>query len=349
MVAAPNSDFYEILGVNRDADAANIRKEYRRLALQYHPDCDGSPEGSKHFVDVCHAYDVLSNPERKGIYDLFGSAGLTDGVYSNTGEKKGGNYVFDPASDPFKVFANFFGTANPFQALNDVSAAFEDLATVPQPKPGKIKTGEVLASLEDVFHGCLKKFGHTRRTLREDGTIQDKFVELCVDVKPGSPEGTRYVFDGMGNKLPGHSPGPAVYVLKLAPHDRFERDGDDLVYKAVIPVSKALSGCTLDILHLDGRQLAVPVLDVAYPGKRTVIKGEGLPRRDGSGRGDLVVEFGSKFPRYLTQTQKDILLAGFLCPSDERLSAEQKKAVTTFLRAFRDDVKGWARAPAPAV
>lgn len=96
---------------------------------------------------------MLSVPERKGIYDLYGTQGLTKGVYTKAGERKGGDYDFHPKEGPMLVFEHFFGTNNPYQALNDISAAFEGMTTVPQPSEGKRKVQEVEASLEELFHG----------------------------------------------------------------------------------------------------------------------------------------------------------------------------------------------------
>lgn len=100
------------------------------------------------------AYDVLSVPERKGIYDLYGTQGLTKGVFTKSGEKKGGDYNFHPKAGPPAVFEAFFGTNNPYQALNDISAAFEGLTTVPQPSEGKRRVREIQASCQCQLCTC---------------------------------------------------------------------------------------------------------------------------------------------------------------------------------------------------
>lgn len=94
---------------------------------------------------------------------------------------------------------DFFGTNNPYQAMNSMSAAFEEMTLVPQPKPGKQKVHEVLLTLEELFHGCIKKVRHSRKAMKESGAVEEHLIELTIDVKPGTPEGTRFVFDGMGN------------------------------------------------------------------------------------------------------------------------------------------------------
>jgi len=290
------------------------------------------------------AYDVLSVPERKGIFDLYGVQGLLEGVFTKSGDKKGGDYEFHAKTGPPVVFEQFFGTNNPYQALNDISAAFEGMTTVPQPSEGKKKVQEISVSLEEVYHGCLKRVQHQRKTLEEDGSVSTHEHELTIDIKPGTPSGTRFLFEGMGNSIPGEVPGPAVYTLAVAPHARFSRNGADLHHKAVLPVMDALSGTILRLEHLDGRILNVPVVDIAAPGSKKVIKGEGLPRRGrdaATGKGDLVITFDALFPRYLSETQKLLIKSAFLLPKNP--TAEQDKAVREFANRFQDDVKGWSR------
>lgn len=151
--------------------------------------------------------------------------------------------------------------------------------------------------MEEVYHGCVKRVQHDRKILGESGAVTTRSVELTIDIKPGTPTGTRFLFEGMGNAVPGEVPGPAVYTLAVLPHPRFSRDGADLHHRAVLPVKDALAGTILRLEHLDGRVLEVPVVDVASPGSKKVVKGEGLPKRGSGGRGDLVITFDILFPK----------------------------------------------------
>jgi len=261
------------------------------------------------------------------------------------GEKTGGNYKFDRTVDPELIFENFFGTRNPFQALNDIALSLEEMTTDPQPKPGKAKLGDVEATMEEVYHGCLKKFLHNKKILDEEGRISEDKVELCADIKPGTLEGTKYVFEGVGNILPLHEPGHAIYALKTLPHPRFKRgSGYDLIYSASIPAVKSLTGGVFPIHHLDGRVLHLPLTEIKRPGDKVKVPNEGMPNKEG-GKGDLIVEFDVVFPKYLSDTQKTIIAAGFLCPQDDKLNKEQRDAIHKFTVAFKDDHKGWNRAP----
>jgi len=123
-----NKDYYKILGVSKDASEEDIKKAYRRLALQYHPDKNKSPEAEEKFKEINEAYEVLSDPEKRRIYDQFGSAAFQPGA----GAERGGTYRYGPFtytyytsgepfgfdfggfSDPFEIFEQFFGGSSPF-------------------------------------------------------------------------------------------------------------------------------------------------------------------------------------------------------------------------------------------
>ena len=208
-----------------------LQHRYRRLALQFHPELNKEEGAATEFNRVSEAYDVLSDAKRKGTYDLFGEEGLKDGVSDGKGGLKGGLYTFDPEVTPGQVFTRFFGCSNPFQALDAISAQFEALATTETPRPGKSRVFPVELTLEEIFHGCLKKVNHKRKVLLETGEYLEEARSLVIDVKPGLPSGTRFVFEGEGNKTLKKEAGPVVFVLKPLPHSTFQRRGVDLVHK----------------------------------------------------------------------------------------------------------------------
>lgn len=109
---------------------------------------------------------------------------------------KGGIYRFDPDVTPSQVFSRFFGTGNPYEALDAISAQFEAMTTTEAPKQGKNKVYTVELSLEEIYFGCLKKVTHKRKVLLENGEYFEEPRTLTIDVKPGLPSGTRFVFEG---------------------------------------------------------------------------------------------------------------------------------------------------------
>lgn len=141
-------DYYTDLGLTRSASDVDLRKAYRKLSLKYHPDKDESAQAAKVFAAVAEAYDVLSEAKCKGFYDLYGEEGLKRGVTDGKGGRRGGFYAFEKA--PTGVFSAFFGTDNPYKALNELAEAFEALTATPKFKAGKAMRSELSAALEEV-------------------------------------------------------------------------------------------------------------------------------------------------------------------------------------------------------
>ncbi|KAK9814290.1 hypothetical protein WJX72_003517 [[Myrmecia] bisecta] len=335
------TDYYAVLGLSRNATDIDIKKAYRKLALKYHPDNNTDEAARGSFASVCEAYDVLSEPTRKGFYDLYGESALKKGLPDGQGGRKGGDYSFDAATAPQHMFAKFFGTSNPYEALNELAAQYESLSSPHKLKPGKHKTYTVAVSLEEVYHGCTKKVQHTRKVLQASGGLQTVDSELVIDVRAGLPNGTRFVFEGEGNQTPTTEPGPVIFVLQTLDHECFGRQGADLLYTATIPLHQALCGANVTVDMLDGRTLTVPVTDIVTSGQTITVPNEGLPKLKG-GKGDLIVKFDVLFPSALSEAQRMLLKAAFFLP--QHLSNEQAKAVKAFERAFRDKHGGWSTA-----
>eukprot|EP00873_Tetraselmis_striata_P008228 jgi/Tetstr1/428492/TSEL_018503.t1 len=316
-------DYYEVLGLTRNADDLTVKKAYRKLALKFHPDNDAG--AVEKFTRVCEAYEVLADPKLKGFYDLFGEDALKFGIPDNKGGTKGGFFTYDPEAAPAETFRKFFGTNNPYEALNDIQATFESLTTQPKPNKGKKKTFPIELTLEEIHFGVVKHVKHKRKLLV---------------ARPGHLNGTHFVFEGKGNETPDTMPGPVIYVLGAATHDRFRRSGSDLVHHATIPIFHSLAGTTYELEALDGRKLSIPVTDIVTPGYTLTIEGEGLPVPGVPGqRGKLHVVFDLLFPSALSETQRMLLRAAFYLPP--KLNEAQSKAVRGFELAFKDEIKGW--------
>jgi len=335
-------DYYEVLGLTRNADDPNIKKAYRKLALKFHPDNEGG-DATK-FARVSEAYEVLADPKLKGFYDLFGEDALKYGIPDNKGGKKGGFYKFNEEEGPHEVFRKFFGTNNPYEALNDITATFESLTTQPKPKKGGKKTHPIKLTLEEIYYGVEKHVVHKRKLIVEEGgerVFKTENVPLTIDVPAGSLNGTHFVFEGKGNETPDTMPGPVIYVLEAEKHERFSRSGSDLVHHGQLPIFNSLAGTTYDLETLDGRVLQIPLTDIITPGHTLTIKGEGLPIPKSNGeKGDLHIVFNLLFPKSLNETQRMLLRAAFYLPKD--INKEQAKAIRGFELAFKDELKGWA-------
>lgn len=280
----------------------------------------------------------------KGFYDLYGETGIKQGVPDGNGGWKGGFYTFEDGTAD-ETFVSFFGTNNPYAALQDISSSFRSLTTKPSLKPGKIKSFPLEATLEEVYLGTLKKVEFTRKIMAVDNSITTESVTFTIDLKAGTPDDTRFVFEKSGNTTPATEQGPVIYTLKTVPHPVFERDGADLVYTAKLPLCDALSGTALKIKTLDGRMLSIPVVQVVQSGTKAVVPGEGLPTLEG-GKGDLRIVFDITFPKTLSETQKSILKSAFFLPKS--LTDRQAGAVKTYMSAFKHDTEGWAKGFGPS-
>ena len=162
-------------------------------------------------------------------------------------------------------------------------------------------------SLEELFAGCTKRIKVTRA---RGGKPEEKVLEIAV--KPGYKAGTSVTFEREGDETPGGPP-PAdlVFVIAEKPHERFTREGNNLVYKARLSLADALCGSTLSVATLDGRTLSVALTDVVSPGASKTVKGEGMPiSRTPATRGDLIIRFDTVvFPRALSEDKKRALRA----------------------------------------
>ncbi|PHJ25099.1 heat shock protein [Cystoisospora suis] len=329
-------DYYKILGVSRDASDADLKKAYRKLAMKWHPDKHGDAEAKKkaeaQFKDIAEAYDVLSDKEKRTIYDQYGEEGLKGGGMPSGGGGGGGvrtNFVYREV-DPSELFSRFFGSDRMFFGGDDDFGPFAGVSVGghaggfpfrmhhaagggsfgSRGGPSKPKTYEVdlTLSLEELYTGTKKKLKITRTRYRNGQVVKEDNV-LSIDVKPGWKEGTKITFAGEGDQdSPSSPPGDVVFVVKTKPNSRFVRDGNHLIHKVSIPLVKALTGFTVPIESLDGRSLKVKVDTIVTPKSRKIVPNEGMPvsKRPGE-KGDLILEFDIHFPKSLTEDQKSKL------------------------------------------
>jgi len=305
-------DYYGTLSVTRSATDADIKRAYRKLALKYHPQRNVENEAEVKFKQVAEAYDILSNRQRRALYDQFGEEGLKNGVPTTKEGVFTKGYVFH--GEPERVFKEFFGGDNPFLELYEVSPHEIDMGFGGLQGRGRKKQDatierDLYLTLEEVFKGCTKKMKISRRVMNEDGhtsSIRDKILTICV--KPGWRAGTRITFPQEGDQGPNSIPADIVFVVKDKPHSIFVRDKDNIIYTAKIPLLDALTGRIVDVPTLDDRLISIPINDIVCPGYHKVVPGEGMPvSKDPNVRGDLVIAFEIEFPKRLSQEQKMML------------------------------------------
>lgn len=315
-------DYYSILGVNRNCSEAELKKAYRKLAMQWHPDKHPDPaakqKAEEMFKNVSEAYDVLSDPEKKKIYDQFGEEGLkgTAGPHEHGHESH--QYVYTGV-DPSELFKRFFGGDRNFMfnsSFGDDIGGFGEPFGPPQ--SGKHHRHQrspnyeldLPVTLEELYTGTVKKMKITRKRFASGAEYKEEQI-LKIDIKPGWKDGTKLTFSGEGDQAsPMSPPGDLIFIVKSKHHSRFVRDGNNLIYKFTVPLLKALTGFQATLTTLDNRRLTVRIVDVVSPSYRKIIPKEGMPiSKVPSERGDLILEFDVTFPKVLTPDQKKQITA----------------------------------------
>lgn len=282
-------DYYEILGISRNATQQEIKSAYRRLALQWHPDRNKSAEAEKRFKEINEAYEVLSDPKKRQAYDQFGHAafsqagsgfsgqgvpftgfgGFKQGPFRVRFTRFGGDGGFDfgdfDFSDPFEIFEQFFGAASPFGRYSRQEHVSLDI------------------TFDEAYHGTEKEIvvgGKKRR----------------VKVPPGVDDGSRIKFSDF------------FVTVNVIPDKRFHRQGDDLFVDTKIPLVTAVKGGEIKVPTPEG-DVKVRVRPGLQPGSMLRLSGRGMPRLHGGGKGDLYIQMNIEIPAYskLTKEQKKAL------------------------------------------
>lgn len=305
-------DYYSILNITPSATTKDVNKAYRKLSLKYHPHKNpGKQVVEDKFNLLAEAYDVLSDPRKRAVYDQFGEEGLKCGVPEGSGQAGAWNWGYTFHGNAEKVFRDFMGSENPFQEYidrldGDLHMGAGGLHNRGVKKQDPPIERDLYLTLEEIYHGCIKKMKISRRVMHDDGhtsSIRDKI--LTIVVKKGWQEGTKVIFKQEGDQGPNNTPADIVFIVRDKPHPRFKRNGLNLIYVADIPLGKALIGYWVDIHTLDDRILHVPITDIVRPGFVKVVPGEGMPQTHApSEKGDLHIHFNVEVPKTLTPAQK---------------------------------------------
>ncbi|XP_073509941.1 dnaJ homolog subfamily B member 1 [Phyllobates terribilis] len=330
-------DYYKTLGLSKGASEEDIKKAYRKQALKYHPDKNKDPGAEERFKEIAEAYDVLSDPKKREIFDKYGEEGLKGTPGGGSGGPNGPSFSYSFHGDPHAMFAEFFRGRNPFDSFfgrGDEEMETDDpfsgfgmggmggfghLGGFPRAAPGQREVipkkqdppviRELPVSLEEINTGCTKKMKISHKRLGPDGrSIHTEDKILTIQVKKGWKEGTKITFPKEGDETPNNIPADIVFVLKDKPHSVFKRDSSNLIYTSKISLREALCGYSITVPTLDGRNIPLVSKDIVNPGTKRKIHGEGLPLpKAPEQRGDLVVEFDIRFPERLPASSRETL------------------------------------------
>lgn len=297
-------DYYSVLGVGRSAGEAEIKSAYRKLALKHHPDRNqGNKAAENKFKEINEAYEVLSDPQKRKLYDQFGKEGPRQGP--QPGAQRGqrqhgpGGFQYHYQSGPGAQGADFsqFGDFSDFFKSMFGGGQGFDPFTPPQGRGGRSDLdmeAELQLTVEDLFRGGEKRLAFSFRNGRRTETR-----DLSVKLPKGLRDGATIRLRGQGRD------GGDLYLkIRLAPDPRFEIDGDDLTAKVeVFPWDAALGGEIR--VPAPGGPVTIKLPACTDSGRRLRIAGRGLPRKDG-GHGDLYALVQLALPPRLTPQQLDL-------------------------------------------
>ena len=341
---AAKRDYYEVLGVTKSTSPDEVKQQYRKLALKFHPDRNKSSEAPEHFKEISEAYGVLSDPEKKQVYDQYGHAGVDD-RYTNEdifqGARGGG---FE------SIFESIFGRGGGFgfEQQHGSDILYETSVTLEDVLDGKKIEIDLQKQIQCAnCHGSGCKPGTNKITcstcngqgqVRQSRNMgfasfvtatpcptcrgQGSMIETpCGDCKgQGKKKGTKkvtfqippgidsgdYTVTGEGNESPNGTNGDLIVRVRVQPHHLFNRDGKDIFYDQDVSMIDATLGCDIVVPTLKGTE-KIKVASGSQPNTIMKLKGKGVPHINSRGTGDQFVRIVVNIPTKLSKDQKNLL------------------------------------------
>lgn len=291
--------YYDILTVPKSASEEEIKKAFKKKAMQYHPDRNkNDPKAEEKFKDVNEAYAVLKDKDKRKQYDTFGAEGF---------RKRYSQEDIFSGFDINEILRGFgFGGGRPPSGFDDMSGgpagfsgAFENVfgQRTRGPRKGQDMMSEITVTFEEAAQGTEKKFTIDRGGRNEDTSVK---------VPPGISEGKKLRLAGKG--FPGTHGGPAgdlYFKVHVLPHPVFQREGNDVVIEHTVSLTDALLGATIQVPTLEGeKQVKVPA--GTQPNAKLRLRGLGIQSRGGD-RGDHIVKIIVSYPKSLTAEQSKLI------------------------------------------
>ncbi len=269
-------DYYEVLGVSRDATQEEIKKAYRKLALKYHPDRNKSKDAEEKFKEINEAYQILSDKEKRAAYDRFGHSAFSQSSGFSSSPFTGGfrqgpftyTYTYTAGENPFKDF----DFSDPFDIFSSI---FGEEFVSKRPRYS------MTVDLIDTIKGAVKE-------------IEINGKKRKIKIPPGVKDGTRIRFKDFD------------ISFNVKPHDRFRSEGNDLYVDLPIPYSMAVLGGEKDIELID-KKLKLKIRPGTKSHTLIRLRGEGIPFLNRKGRGDMYVRIIVDVPDSLTREQKKVV------------------------------------------
>uniref|UniRef100_A0A0K0FI97 DnaJ homolog dnj-20 n=1 Tax=Strongyloides venezuelensis TaxID=75913 RepID=A0A0K0FI97_STRVS len=320
-------DFYKILGVSRNANQKQIKKAYRKLARELHPDRNrGDNQANEKFQDLGAAYECLSDPKKRSIYDRHGEEGLKN-MHGDDG-------------DGFNPFKDFFGGGSPFKDFFGGTFSEEEQEEVVN--KGSDLNVNLYITLEEAYNGKIidikrvkSYYVETKGTRKCNcrlemktqsmggGSFQMYQVQVCdncpnkalsqetvqydIEIEKGVDNGYEILKHGDGEPHIDGEPGDLVFRIKTEKHSVFERHGLNLYTNLTISLEQSLNGFKKEIVHMDGHKVVLVREQITPPQSKIRKKGEGMPDfSDNTKKGDLIITVDVDFPKgTLSSSEKE--------------------------------------------
>jgi DnaJ-class molecular chaperone len=313
-------DYYQTLGVKRNASADEIQKAYRRLARKYHPDLADDKDAAKEkFQKIQHAYDVLSDPQKKELYDRYGSEFAQGRNPFQGGQMPNGmdmEQIFGRGQMPPGGFEEILkqvfgaaatqagrrgGTRGGFPGGDFPGAGFGGRRHG-QPPPGPTRGQDVEQTITIPFATAILGGKHQLSLQRSDGRLEN----ITVTIPAGITDGKKIRLRGQGRGSSNRGPrGDMIITVKVAPHPVFQRSGENLLVELPITIAEAARGAKIDLPTPHG-EVTITVPPGSSGGKRLRLKGMGIRRAKGTAS-DLLVELRIVIPEKLSEAQQKLL------------------------------------------
>ncbi len=345
-------DYYEVLGVSKDASDLDLKKAFRSLARKYHPDKNPDDKDAEHlFKEVQEAYAVLSNPEQRRQYDMFGHESPSGSPFGPGGFQGVNINLDDLFSGGFEsIFSGMFGGGQSSRSHRGNDVLLRHEVTLEQIfEEDEIEISANLSGICDSCNGTGAKSPgdvHTCSTCNGQGRIMQQarvgpfvqqmvsdcpdcggqgkiIVDPCVEcqgtgsverlqtlkiqIPRGTEDGLRLRQRGKGQPLQNGQPGDLYIQLEVEPHAWFERDGPDLIMALPLGFPEMLLGTKVELPHIDGKPLVIDIPAGSKPSETIIVRGRGVPRRRGRGRGDVTVLLKLYTPKKISKSMRATL------------------------------------------
>ena len=300
-------DYYEILGVGRDASEDEIKRAYRKLARKYHPDVNKDKEAEERFKQINEAHEVLKDPEKRKLYDQLGSDWQAGQDFKPPPGWEDAHFEFrtGPGTESFDFgggFSDFFEALFGGRMAGGGRASGRQRSWVMR---GQDHEAEIEIDLESAYRGATRTLTLQGHEIDPQGQVRPTVQNIQVKIPAGVTDGTRIRLTGKGGEgMGGGPPGDLYLKVRIEPHPRFSLDGRNLQTEVPVTPWEAALGATVQVATMDGTvNLKIP--PNSQSGKKLRLRGKGFPKKTGE-RGDLIARLKIVIPKNLTAREKEL-------------------------------------------